>query len=269
MADQVQFELMRPAQIVEARRRCPVAYLPVGPLEWHGPHLPMGTDGIHAHRIALEVARRVGGVVFPAYFLGTDTVRPPDGPQGVRPLGFRGDERIIGMDFPDNPVKSVYVEEGAFAVIIREILRLIKLDPYRLVVMVNGHGAPNQVRTLRRLAAEESDPRVRVVYETASGAAIPPLDPGHAERGETAFIMWAVPQSVDVRALPSIAIPLHYRDFGIVNGAAFDARPTPDYTVPRDSDPRYATSEEGTAIFAREIERLALQVTKYLGDCTA
>ena len=61
MADLVQFELMRPAQIVERRRRCPVVYLPIGPLEWHGPHLPMGTDGIHAHRVAVEVARRVGG----------------------------------------------------------------------------------------------------------------------------------------------------------------------------------------------------------------
>ena len=138
VADQVQFELMRPAQIVEARRRCPVAYLPVGPLEWHGPHLPMGTDGIHAHRIALEVARRVGGVVFPPYFLGTDTVRPPDGPQGVRALGFRGDERIIGMDFPANPVKSVYVEEGAFAVIIREIVKLIKNSKKKVQASIQG-----------------------------------------------------------------------------------------------------------------------------------
>jgi creatinine amidohydrolase len=267
MAEQVQFELMRPAQIVAARQRCPVAYLPVGPLEWHGPHLPMGTDGIHAHRVCLDVARSAGGVVFPPYFLGTDTVRPPDGPQGVRPLGFGGDERIIGMDFPTNPVKSVYIEEGAFAVIIREIVRLIKLDPYRLVVIVNGHGAPNQVRTLRRVAAEESDlPRVRVVYETASAAAVPPLDPGHAERGETAFIMSALPQSADVRTLPPLHTPLRYRDYGIVNGAAFDGRPTPDFTVPRDSDPRYATREEGTAIFAREIERLVLQVKRLLAD---
>jgi creatinine amidohydrolase len=267
MADLVEFELMRPLQIVEARRRCPTAYLPVGPLEWHGPHLPLGTDGIHAHRIAVEVARRVGGVVLPTYFLGTDTVRPTEGSQSVRALGFERDERIVGMDFPDNPVKSLYIEEGAFAVIIREIVKLIKQDSYRLVVIVNGHGAPNHVRTLRRLAAEESDPpRVRVVYETASGPAVPPLDPGHAERGETAFIMSTVPQSVDVNALPPIQTPLRYRDYGIVNGAAFDGRPTPGFTVPRDSDPRYATSEEGAAILSREIERLVLQVKRFLAD---
>lgn len=270
MTDLVEFELMRPPQIVEARRRCPVAYLPVGPLEWHGPHLPMGTDGMHAHWVAVEVARRVGGVVFPTYFLGTETVRVIDGPQSVRALGFEGHERIVGMDFPDNPVRSLYIEEGAFAVIIREIIRLIKQDPYRLVVVVNGHGAINHQRTLRRLAAEETDRHVRVVYETAWGPAAPaPLDPGHAERGETAFVMAAAPQSVDLSALPSLKTPLRYRDYGIVNGAAFDGRPTPDFTVPRDSDPRYATSEEGAAMLRREIERLVLQVKKYLADMKA
>lgn len=268
MPERVEFELMRPPQIVAARERCPIVYLPVGPLEWHGPHLPMGTDGIHAHRIAVEVARRAGGVVLPPYFLGTDTVRPSDGPQGVRPLGFAGHERIIGMDLPANSVKSLYIEEGVFAVAVREIIRLLKLEPYRLVVIVNGHGAPNHVRTLRRLAAEESDPpRLRVVYETASSSAVPPLDPGHAERGETAVLMSVLPDSVDVGALPPEETPLRYRDYGVVNGAAFDGRPAPDFAVPRDSDPRYATREEGAAMVTREIERLVLQVRKYLADC--
>lgn len=270
MADGVQFELMRPPQIVEARRRCPVAYLPLGPLEWHGPHLPMGTDAIHAHRVAVEVAGRVGGVVFPPYFLGTDTVRPVDGPQSVRALGFEGHERIIGMDFPDNLVHSVYIEEGTLAVIVRELIRLIKQDPYRLVIMVNGHGAPNHQRALRRLAAEESSPQTRVVFETTWGAPVPAdLDPGHAERGETAFIMAAIPSSVDLSALPPLDAPLRYRDFGIVNGAAFEGHPTTDFTVPRGSDPRYATSEEGTAALARAVERLARQVTQYLADIPA
>lgn len=269
MEEMVEFEVMRPQQIVEARQRCPAVYLPVGPLEWHGPHLPLGTDGLHAHCVAVEVARRVGGVVLPAYFLGTDTVRPPDGAQGVRALGFDGGERIIGMDFPDNPVKSLYIEEGALAVILREIVRRIKQDPYRLIVIVNGHGAPNHVRTLRRLAAEETElPRVRVVYETASAPAVPPLDPGHAERGETALLMSTLPHSVDVNTLPPLETSLRYRDYGIVNGAAFDGRPTPDFTVPRHSDPRYATREEGAAILASEIERLVIHVKRFLADST-
>lgn len=267
MADPVQFELMRPPQIVEARRRCPAAYLPLGPLEWHGPHLPMGTDALHAHRVAVEVARRVGGVVYPPYFLGTETVRADDGVQSVRALGFEGHERIVGMDFPANSVHSLYVEEGTFAVIVRELIRLIKQDPYKLVILVNGHGAVNHQRTLRRLAAEETDARARVVYETAWGAAVSPdLDPGHAERGETAFVMAALPESVDLGALPAVETPLRYRDYGIVNGAAFDGRPTPDFTVPRGSDPRYASREEGAVALTRGVDRLARQVERYLAE---
>ena len=268
MTGLVEFDLMRPPQIAEARRRCPVAFVPVGPLEWHGPHMPMGTDAISAHRVAVGAARQVGGVVLPPYFLGTDTVRPVDGPQSLRALGFEGHERIVGMDFPGNSVKSLYVDEGVLAVVIREIVRLLKLDPYRLIVIVNGHGAPNHMRALRRVAAEETDPpRVRVVFEPAGG---PPAsashDPGHANRGETAFVMNALPQSVDLSALPPIGTPLRYRDYGIVNGAAFDGRPTPDFTVPHDADPRYATADEGAARHTRNVERLAAQVKTYLAE---
>ncbi|HEY3118237.1 MAG TPA: creatininase family protein, partial [Chloroflexota bacterium] len=124
MARRVQFELMRPQEIADERARCPVAFIPLGPLEWHGPHLPLGTDGLVAYAVALEVAQTIGGVVLPPYFVGTDTIRPDGrGPQGAGALGFGDGARIFGMDFPENPVKSVYLEEGVTSVLIRELLR--------------------------------------------------------------------------------------------------------------------------------------------------
>jgi len=100
---------MRPPEILEERNRLPMVFIPIGPLEWHGPHLPVGTDGLHAHAVAVDVARRVGGVVLPTYFIGSETVRPSDQEaQGLKALGFTGSERIVGMDFPGNPVKSLY-----------------------------------------------------------------------------------------------------------------------------------------------------------------
>src|SRR3989442_265064 len=117
METQVRYELMTPGAIVAARARSPIAFVPVGPLEWHGPHLPLGTDALVAHHLAVRVARRVGGIVLPALFAGTETVRPPgDGPGQRGALGFRGAERIIGMDFPGFPVKSLYYEESAFGI---------------------------------------------------------------------------------------------------------------------------------------------------------
>src|SRR5207247_9972886 len=101
----VEYESMRPSESAQARARLPLAFIPIGPLEWHGPHLPMGLDGLHAHTVAMEVARQVGGVVLPTYYLGSETVRPTDrGPQTAAILGFGGTGRSIGVGLPDHPV---------------------------------------------------------------------------------------------------------------------------------------------------------------------
>lgn len=46
----VQLELLRPGEILAERERCSIVYLPVGPLEWHGPAMPYGTDALLAQR---------------------------------------------------------------------------------------------------------------------------------------------------------------------------------------------------------------------------
>lgn len=47
-----------------------VVLLPVGATEQHGPHLPLGTDALLASAVAEDVARRVSGVVAPAFSYG-------------------------------------------------------------------------------------------------------------------------------------------------------------------------------------------------------
>ncbi|HTD47087.1 MAG TPA: creatininase family protein [bacterium] len=267
MIRRVEYELMRPPDIVQERDRLPIAFVPIGPLEWHGPHLPLGTDGLHAHEVAVEVARRIGGIVLPTYFVGTETVRLNDQQaQGLGILGFEGTERVVGMDFPEFPVKSLYFEEGAFAVTVREILRLLKADRYRLIVIVNGHGAVNHQRTLRRLAAEESErPNVWVEYAMAFLPASPPFsDPGHAEKIETSLMMAMRPELVDVASLPPTDVPLRYRDYGIVDGKAFDGNPTPDFTLRREADPRDAAPDLGRKVLNAEVDRLVEIVSAHL-----
>jgi creatinine amidohydrolase len=255
----VEYELMRPPDIAKERERVPLVFIPIGPIEWHGPHLPLGTDGLHAHAVAVRVARRVGGVVLPTYFLGTETVRlGGQGAQSLGALGFATDEHIVGMDFPRNPVKSLYIEEGTFAVTVRELLRLLKANGYKLLVIVNGHGAVNHQRALRRLAAEESVlPAVRVEYTIAFLPTAPPLsDPGHAEKIETSLMLAIRPELVDLASLPPKGVPLRYQDYGIVEGQAFDGTPTPDFTLRTESDPRDASPTLGAKILQAEVDRL-------------
>ena len=65
-----EFHRMRPGQIARERARNPIAYLPLGILEWHGLHNPYGLDGLKAEGIARFLARSVGGIVMPALYYG-------------------------------------------------------------------------------------------------------------------------------------------------------------------------------------------------------
>lgn len=267
----VQYELMRPGEVVEARQRVPVAFVPFGPLEWHGPHLPLGTDGLHAHHVAVRAAQTVGGVVLPAVFAGADSLQGQDTSLGLDHVGLPATERVMGMDYPGNPVKSTYVDESIVGLLARDLVRFLKSEPYRVVVIVNGHGAENHQRTLRRIAEEETEPDGVVVrYVTAwTPPEAPAHDPGHADRYETSILMALEQQHVDVGQLPAPPEKLPYQDFGIVNGAAFDGHPEPDLAVPDRCDPRHSTPEEGISLVNQEVTRICAVVTDCLQRAVA
>jgi creatinine amidohydrolase len=47
-----------------------VAYLPIGTIEWHGHHAPVGLDTVKAHALAIRCAQAGGGLVFPPLYYG-------------------------------------------------------------------------------------------------------------------------------------------------------------------------------------------------------
>lgn len=263
----VEYERMTPGEIVAARTRLPAAFVPVGPLEWHGPHLPVGTDAIHAAHAARELARSLGGVVLPTFYMGTETVRlPGTGAEQLGALGLDDDVRVVGMDLPGNPVRSLYFEEGAFGIAVREVVRGLKDDGWRLIVLVNGHGAVNHQRTLQRIAREETAaPHVRVLDLMAWTPPPPPSEgPGHADREETAVMLAVAEELVHLDALPPLETPLRYADYGIVDTAAFDGFPAEGFLLPREADPRVATRAEGEEIVRRELEAARETVVREL-----
>lgn len=68
--DEIRLARMRPDEMKRHREACPVAYIPLGTLEWHGLHNPLGADGLQAEEMALRCARLSGGVVFPTVYYG-------------------------------------------------------------------------------------------------------------------------------------------------------------------------------------------------------
>ncbi len=66
----IRYHEMRPHQIREVRDDFPVAYLPMGVLEWHGEHNPVGLDAVKATAMAEHFARDIGGLVMPTLWYG-------------------------------------------------------------------------------------------------------------------------------------------------------------------------------------------------------
>jgi creatinine amidohydrolase len=239
---QVRLELLRPQEIVEEKKRLSIVYLPVGPLEWHGPHLAVGMDPLNAEAISRLVAEKVGGVVMPTFYWGTERERSPE---MLKNIGFKGNEWIVGMDFPKNIMPSFYAHEEPFAIAVREYLNILARQKYKLIVIVNGHGAENHINALTRLAKEftaETDSTVLYTITTfldEDGK----QDFGHATKVETSILTYLHPECVGLDQLPPKEKKLFNLDYAIVDDATFRGNPTSDFSVVE--DPRDAVGELG------------------------
>lgn len=65
---------MHPAELEAAIDDGAPAVLPWGALEWHGPHLPLGLDGLVAETFAERLAERVDGVLLPTAWWAVTTL---------------------------------------------------------------------------------------------------------------------------------------------------------------------------------------------------
>ena len=250
---EVRFELLRPRTLREELVRCPLVFLPVAPIEYHGPHLPVGTDPINATQCALEACRRLGkGVVMPTLFWGTERERPD---WMLKSLGFAKGDWVVGMDFPTATWKSHYYQEHLFGLVVASTVEMLISQGYKAIVIVNGHGAWNQLETLDRLAKHYSSTTdAKVVWRLAFALDMSEKNlVGHADLFETSLMLYFEgtvykgEQLVDLSALPPRSVPIHYTDFSIVDGPGFSEHPNPGRIV--QTDPRDATAEKGKKVF--------------------
>lgn len=267
---EVRFEMLRPSQLREELERSPLVFLPVAPLEYHGPHLPVGTDPLNAQFCAQEACRRLGkGVVMPALYMGTERERPP---WMLESLGFKKDDWVIGMDFPTALWKSHYYQEHLFGLVVAGTVEMLISQGYKAVVIVNGHGAWNQLETLDRIAKHYShETDTVVVWRLAVTLDISEKNlAGHADISETSLMLhyeqkeFGGQKVVDLASLPPRSVPIHYTDFSIVDGAGFSEHPSPGRVV--QSDPRDATAEKGRGIFDDTVAMYVDLATKALAQ---
>jgi len=252
---ETRYEWLRPGQLKKRQAECPLVLFPLGPLEYHGPHMPLGTDPINATFVAHECCRRLGkGVVLPTMFVGTERERDPDMAES---LGFKRDDYVVGMDFPSRQWNSHYLPEEVFASVVAAEARCLISQGYAYIFIVNGHGAFNHNAVLKRLCIELSnttpakvDFAIAFPDAAAAAGAI-----GHADIAETSLIMNYRENAIDLSTLPSKEVPLKYADFSIVNGEGFIAS-KPDRLVPEEFDPRDADARIGKLHFETTVSEV-------------
>ena len=119
--------------------------IPISPLEAHGPHLPLGTDGFMANQMSDEVLGRLAEqrpdwsyVITPWLPLGCYTLRMPG-----------------SIEVPQDVVRGALIAYG----------RALASQGFRRIVVFNGHGGPGHGAAIEEACRRVSRARgVRMVY---------------------------------------------------------------------------------------------------------
>jgi creatinine amidohydrolase len=255
-------QYLRPDEIVAERRKNSLVFLPLAPLEWHGPHLPLGVDPLRAEFAAKKLAAQLGGIVMPTLYMGTERER--SAPM-LASIGLPVKSYVVGMDFPANSLPSLYFKEEVFALALRNYLDLLISGwQFKNVVIVNGHGAENQIYTLTRLQKEfTSTGRTRIIVVMPM-VNFPNNLWSHATREETSTVMHGWPETVELRALPPRPRPLRNTHWAIIDDQTFRGSPARGFRVRDHEDPRKSTAAEGKRMFDVTIRQLAALIRKEL-----
>ena len=207
-----------PALVEASAKTC---VIPMGCVEKHGLHLPLGTDNIHSTHIAYEASKLETVCVFPSFFFG-------DVPGG-----------------PALPAGSMSMPVDLEMRLLEQLCDQIGRNGFEKIIIYNGHGGNKPwLSTFLRDIMNRKKPYVCVVadlklqaphkmaeYLEANGTgSIPELTPedeklladyhemgmkiGHGGMGETSYLMAIAPDSVKMDRLGIVSgLSTHETDY--------------------------------------------------------
>jgi creatinine amidohydrolase len=162
-----------------------VCVIPLGIIEKHGPHLPIGTDLFEAREVAFNAASKEYAVIFPPYFVGQI------------------------FEAKHQPGAMAYSTELMWKML-EETCKELSRNGLKKIILLNGHGGNGsflQYFCQSQLAKQEdyivvmfqpgNDPLNAKEIESLKKAS---LD-GHAGEEETSMMYYINPELVDQEAL--------------------------------------------------------------------
>ena len=165
---------LHPPELEAIVAAAPVAYVPWGALEWHGPHLPFGLDGFTAEAVAERAARRSGGVLLPTTWWS------------ITALPHR-----FSLSVHSQVIQALW--DGIFA----ELARV----GFRVVVLLSGHYAHGHELVLMDAAEYAITTHGLLVLAVPPLALVDEEMLDHAAHWETALLMAIRPRLVNLEAL--------------------------------------------------------------------
>jgi len=248
MADNVLMSEMTWTEVDQAMKDRPVALVPVGATQAHGPHLPVSTDSV----IATEMARR-----------------------GALKLKERGISALIlppvsftVAEFGDAFPGTISLPAETAQVLVRDLCVTLA-KKFRAVALVNLHLELQHVETLKKAVEEAKKAGTSVCFTDVTkkrwvetlGEAFQAGD--HAGAFETSLMMAAAPQMVREKTRISLP-PIDGLNPALKKGAkTFTEAGGEDAYF---GDPTAASAEEGETLFEALSEILTLSVMEHLGS---
>lgn len=164
---EVRMEYLRPAELEARARQFPAVYVPFGPIEWHGLHLPLGTDALKAQGVVVKCAENYGGVVYP-------------------PIWFHSD------------FKQEYLVP-----LLTELFDRLKKMGFRVIMGVSGHNIERQIAMITHaLEPVLADNTIRGVgLWEMSLSRCEQSDTDHAAKWETSNMLYLYPETVRMSEL--------------------------------------------------------------------
>lgn len=219
------------------------ALVPVGSVEPHGPHLPLGTDTLLSETAAARACEALAA-------RGVEAYVAPSVPYGV-------------TEFAEGFPGAVGVPADVLTAMLRAIATRLLADGWTHVCFVNNHLEPAHDAAVRASAAglagvSVASPLTRRWGRTLSDE----FKRGdcHAGRYETSLVLAGGGRVLDVhRTLPAVGVSLadairagkdRFRDIGMARA----------YT----GAPAEASRHEGEALYARLVEMIVGEVTEAL-----
>ena len=114
------FEHLTSLDVKEASEKRLVAILPVGSIEIHGPHMPVGTDSITVYNIAKLAAEKEESVVLPPFYYAY----VPE-----------------NKHFPG----TISLTAKTLLSLLEEVCDEVSRNGFKKILIVNGHGGNNQI----------------------------------------------------------------------------------------------------------------------------